>query len=143
MDKVFQEFLYTSKPASEEKEVVDVVACVRDCLALLEAQLDRLLEQMRQAAAVGGTGRGRFRDQPPLFVECFRGRQELALADEPDVALRRAGRRGKGCRYNHGMPLDESSRSVQFSALRATELGAERGPLETFQPVYRPAPSVH
>ena len=40
MDKVFQEFLYMSKPASGEREALDVVACVKDCLALLEARFE-------------------------------------------------------------------------------------------------------
>ena len=40
MDKVFQEFLYMSKPASGERETLDVVACVKDCLALLEARFE-------------------------------------------------------------------------------------------------------
>jgi len=40
MDKVFQEFLYMSKPASGERKTLDVVACVKDCLALLEARFE-------------------------------------------------------------------------------------------------------
>jgi two-component system, NtrC family, sensor histidine kinase HydH len=40
MDKVFQEFLYMSKPPSEERERVDLGACVRDCLAVLAPRFE-------------------------------------------------------------------------------------------------------
>jgi signal transduction histidine kinase len=41
MDKVFQEFLYVSRPASDEVERFDLVACVRDCATMLAARYER------------------------------------------------------------------------------------------------------
>jgi len=36
MDKVFEEFLYVSRPSSEERERTDLVACVRECVQVVE-----------------------------------------------------------------------------------------------------------
>lgn len=35
MDKVFQEFLYVSRPGSEERERTDLKACVRECMQMV------------------------------------------------------------------------------------------------------------
>jgi len=39
LDKVFQEFLYASKPPAAQSERVDLKACVRDCLSMLGPRL--------------------------------------------------------------------------------------------------------
>ncbi len=39
MDKVFEEFLYVSKPPSDAREALDVCSCVRECLTILEARV--------------------------------------------------------------------------------------------------------
>jgi len=41
MDKVFQEFLYMSKPVAEMQERVDLGECVRSCLAMLAPRLEQ------------------------------------------------------------------------------------------------------
>jgi signal transduction histidine kinase len=41
MDKVFQEFLYLSKPPADAKERIELGACVRSCLALLAPRLEQ------------------------------------------------------------------------------------------------------
>ena len=41
MDKVFQEFLYMSKPPSARQERVELGACVRACLAILAPRLEQ------------------------------------------------------------------------------------------------------
>ena len=41
MDKVFQEFLYMSKPPSDERDAVDLGACVRECVSLLTPRLEQ------------------------------------------------------------------------------------------------------
>jgi signal transduction histidine kinase len=41
MDKVFQEFLYMSRPPSDERERVDLEACLRDCLAVLAPRFEQ------------------------------------------------------------------------------------------------------
>ena len=41
MDKVFQEFLYMSKPPSDQQERIDLAASVRSCLAMLAPRLEQ------------------------------------------------------------------------------------------------------
>jgi signal transduction histidine kinase len=41
MDKVFQEFLYMSKPPSDERDAVDLSACVSECVSLLTPRLEQ------------------------------------------------------------------------------------------------------
>ena len=41
MDKVFQEFLYMSRPPSDERERVDLAACLRDCLVVLAPRFEQ------------------------------------------------------------------------------------------------------
>jgi signal transduction histidine kinase len=41
MDKVFQEFLYMSKPPSDAQERIELGACVRSCLAMLEPRWEQ------------------------------------------------------------------------------------------------------
>jgi signal transduction histidine kinase len=41
MDKVFQEFLYMSKPPSDERDAVDLGACIRECVDLLAPRLEQ------------------------------------------------------------------------------------------------------
>jgi signal transduction histidine kinase len=41
MDKVFREFLYMSKPASDEREAVDLVSAVRECVAIMAPRLEK------------------------------------------------------------------------------------------------------
>jgi len=36
MDKVFEEFLYVSKPPSDKRETVDLRACLNECVSILE-----------------------------------------------------------------------------------------------------------
>jgi two-component system sensor histidine kinase HydH len=40
MDKVFQEFLYVSHPGSDQREAVDLAACVHDCLSILAPRFE-------------------------------------------------------------------------------------------------------
>jgi signal transduction histidine kinase len=40
MDKVFEEFLYMSKPARDEREAVDVTRLVRECVDVLHPKLE-------------------------------------------------------------------------------------------------------
>jgi len=40
MDTVFQEFLYMSKPPSDERQPADLVALLRECVALLQPRLE-------------------------------------------------------------------------------------------------------
>jgi signal transduction histidine kinase len=61
MDKVFQEFLYLSRPASERAEAVDVAASVREALGMLAARfesagvrLDLRMEEPLRAQAYPG-----------------------------------------------------------------------------------------
>lgn len=46
MDKVFQEFLYMSKPMPNRLETVDLAVCVKDCVAVLEARHEHAGLQM-------------------------------------------------------------------------------------------------
>jgi signal transduction histidine kinase len=39
LDKVFKEFLYVSKPPSDERESLDLAACIGECVAMLEPRL--------------------------------------------------------------------------------------------------------
>ncbi|MDA0990037.1 MAG: HAMP domain-containing sensor histidine kinase, partial [Verrucomicrobia bacterium] len=41
MDKVFKEFLYMSKPPSDEREPIDVAVCVRECASLLTSRMEK------------------------------------------------------------------------------------------------------
>lgn len=41
MDKVFDEFLYVSKPPSEERELIDLCGCIKECLAILEPRMQK------------------------------------------------------------------------------------------------------
>jgi signal transduction histidine kinase len=39
LDKVFKEFLYVSKPPSDERESLDLADCINECIAMLEPRL--------------------------------------------------------------------------------------------------------
>jgi signal transduction histidine kinase len=41
MDKVFEEFLYMSRPASDKREPLELVACARESLAMLAARFEQ------------------------------------------------------------------------------------------------------
>jgi len=41
MDKIFQEFLFLSRPASDTRETVRLNACIRDCLDLLTSRFEQ------------------------------------------------------------------------------------------------------
>lgn len=41
MDKVFQEFLFMSKPPAAQREATDLKSCVQECVALLQARFEQ------------------------------------------------------------------------------------------------------
>jgi signal transduction histidine kinase len=93
LDKVFQEFLYTSRPPTGDLQAVDVVRCARESVDMLRARLDR--------AGVG---------------VCIEAAEDPLYANADELGIRRA-------LMNVVMNAEQASREGQEIAIRVARQG--------------------